>query len=148
MKAVITHRSQFCFDLSIRDHKLAIDSQVSAGGQNLGPTPKELLLGGIIGCAGMDVVGILKKHKMTPDSFAVSAEADTRKEHPRIFTGVDAVFEATGANIGSDEFYEAVKLSMTKYCGVSAMVSKTVPIRYKVVLNGKDLGEGLADFGL
>jgi hypothetical protein len=37
---------------------------------------------------------------------------------------------------------------MTKYCSVSAMVSKVVKITYRVEVNGESAGEGTADFSL
>lgn len=38
------------------------------------------------------------------------------------------------------------KPPLGKYCGVTAMVSKTVPISYTVEINGESVGSGLADF--
>ncbi|MCX6126420.1 MAG: OsmC family protein [Proteobacteria bacterium] len=148
MHAEISHKANFTFETKIRDHKFYQDTQLAAGGENKGPTPKELLLAGIIGCAGMDVVGLLKKHKMTAESLNIQATAEPRKEHPRVFQAVEVVFTVSGVNIGPEELKDSVKLSLTKYCGVSAMVSKVVPIQYRVILNGIAIDEGKADFGL
>jgi putative redox protein len=135
------------FRSNIRDHVLYMDTPLSQSGTNKGPTPKELLLSGIIGCAGMDVVALLKKYKMAPDLLKISADTDTRKEHPRIFTKVETKFFAEGNNVGAKELKEAVELSLTKYCGVTAMVSKTVPVHYEIFLNGTSVGQGSANFG-
>lgn len=148
MRAEINHLGNFTFETTIRDHKLMQDVQASGGGDNKGPTPKELLLAGIIGCAGMDVVSLLKKYGTPAESFKITAEAEPRKEHPRIFSGVDIVFAATGARVEASRLNEAVHLSLTKFCGVTAMVSKVVPVRYRVVLNDLEVGTGQADFGL
>jgi putative redox protein len=43
--------------------------------------------------------------------------------------------------------FEAVRLSQTRYCGLTAMLAKAFPIRYRVVVNGTPAGEGQADFG-
>ncbi len=146
MKAEITHIQNLTFTATIRDHKFFMDTQVSAGGENKGPTPKELLLAGIIGCAGMDVVSLLKKYKMTADSLVITAEAEPRKEHPRIFQETQLVFSATGNNLQDKELSEAVRLSLTKYCGVTAMIADAVPTHYKVLLNGKEISSGTANF--
>lgn len=148
MKAEMIHTGNFSFETTIRNHTFVQDAQESAGGQNKGPTPKELLLAGIIGCAGMDVIGLLKKHKMTLSTFKASATAEARKEHPRIFSGVNVVFSASGSDIGANELKEAVHMSLTKYCGVTAMVSTVVPVRYSLDLNGTVIATGTADFGL
>ena len=49
------------FDAQIREHTTALDAKLEHGGKNEGPTPKELVLAGVCGCTGMDVVAILKK---------------------------------------------------------------------------------------
>ncbi len=36
----------------------------------------------------------------------------------------------------------AVSLSLNKYCSVSAMLSKSCPIFYRVVINGKEVESG------
>jgi putative redox protein len=41
---------------------------------------------------------------------------------------------------------ESVRLSQTKFCGVSAMLSKAFPIKYVVRLNGQEIGQGQAEF--
>jgi len=42
---------------------------------------------------------------------------------------------------------EAVRLSQTKYCGVSSMLSKAFPIRWELLVNGTSVGRGQAEFG-
>lgn len=147
MHAEIHHDGKFTFSSTIRDHHFLMDTQAASGGDNKGPTPKELLIAGVIGCAGMDIVGLLKKYKMTTDTLIISGDAEVRTEHPRIFKSLEIVFTATGASVGATELAEAAKLSLTKYCGVTAMISKTVPVHYRVVLNGQQIAEGQADFG-
>jgi putative redox protein len=41
---------------------------------------------------------------------------------------------------------EAVTLSLTKYCGVSAMVNEVSPIHYAVEVNGATVATGEASF--
>ena len=146
MHAEISYKGGFTFETKIRDHTFNMDTQISAGGKNTGPTPKELLIAAIIGCAAMDVVAMFKKHQMTADSFTVAGDAEPRREHPRIFEGVDVVFEATGGNVSAEVFKEAVQLSLTKFCGVSAMVNSTSPIKYRLVLNKQEIAVGAAAF--
>ena len=55
------------------------------------------------------------------------------------------VFKIKGA-LNAAKIMEAVTLSQTKYCSVSAMVSKAVPITYTVELNEKNIGSGQANF--
>jgi putative redox protein len=145
MKAQASHVKNLTFKTIVRDHQFFMDTSKVAGGDNEGPTPKELLLAGIIGCAGMDVVSLFKKHKVEGD-LTVTAEAETRKEHPRIFPSIQVVFESNGAQVPAEIFKEAVHLSLTRYCGVTAMVTPTVQVLYSVMLRGEEIAKGQANF--
>jgi putative redox protein len=148
MKAEINHNGNFTFESKIRDHVFYMDTQAAAGGDNKGPTPKEFMLAGIIGCTGMDIVSLLKKHQMVPSSLRITGDAEPRSNHPRVFTGVSILFDASGDHVDPAKLLEAAALSLTKFCGVSAMVSKVVPITYQVKLNDKIIGQGIAQFDL
>ena len=52
-------------------HAVVMDADADVGGSNTGSRPMELLLMGIGGCSGMDIISILKKKKqtITPLSF-------------------------------------------------------------------------------
>ncbi len=52
----------------------------------------------------------------------------------------------TTVRLDAGKVLESVALSQTKYCSVSAMVSRAVPISYTVELNGEKIGAGRADF--
>ncbi|HPT79295.1 MAG TPA: OsmC family protein [Candidatus Atribacteria bacterium] len=104
----------------------------------MGPSPKKLLLAGLIGCTGIDVVSILKKMQVEPESLAIEAEAESSNEHPKVYTSIKLTFKFTGDNLPIDKLEKAVSLSQEKYCGVAAMLKKTAPIEYKVVVQGKN----------
>lgn len=93
----------------------------------------------------MDVIAHLNKRKQPPKIFRVEAEADLTATHPKTFTEVRLDFHLEG-EIQTALALEAVGLSQTKYCGVSAMMAKNCPIRYRVVLNGSVVGQGEAKF--
>ncbi len=115
-------------------------------GESSAMTPKQLLLAGISGCTAMDVVALLKKYKQSFESLEVDANAQlTEGVYPAVFKEVSLVFKVQGA-VDPSRLLEAVKLSQSKYCGVSAMVSKSVLITYAVELNGQNIGSGQADF--
>ena len=64
MKHVITSewKGNLTFESTIDEHKIINDAPLAAGGDNLGTSPKKLLLVALAGCTGMDVVSILKKN--------------------------------------------------------------------------------------
>ena len=146
MKVECRWESKMRFSAASESHQIAMDARPPIGDFSA-MTPKHLLLAGICGCTGMDVVALLKKYKQPLESLEVDADADlTEGAYPAIFKEVKLVFRAKG-RIEGEKLLEAVRLSQTKYCGVSAMVAKAVPLSYVVELNGTALGSGRADFG-
>ncbi len=109
-------------------------------------TPKELVAVGLGGCTAMDVIALLKKHKQGYRSLDVDVEITTSTSgQPVVFTSATLTFNATG-EVDKEILLNAVHLSQTKYCGVSAMLAKAFPITYIVKLNGEQIGEGTAEF--
>lgn len=143
MEAKITWKNKMQFEADNRGMKTIIDAFSEFGGDNQGPTPKELLLNAIMGCSGMDVISILTKMRQVPTSFSIKALADKTKEPPTHFSRVNIRYDLTG-EIEAEKALKAVTSSMTKYCGVSFMVAKRVPIFYEVYLNDQKVGEGQA----
>ncbi len=138
-------REKLQFTGEVDGFKIDMDASPPLGTGG-GPTPKQLLLAGICGCTAMDVAALMRKHKQPMTSFSIAAEtASTEGTHPAIFKSVMLTFKISG-EVDPAKALEAVELSQTQYCGVSAMVSKTVPISYRVEVNGKLIGEGRAEF--
>ena len=120
-------------------------SETAAQENANGPTPKQLALISIAGCSSMDVISLLQKHKQPVEDFWIDCETDTTSTHPKVFTGVKLAYHLAGA-IDRNRAIEAVQLSMTKYCGVSAMFAKAVSIDYVVYLNNEKINEAQAKF--
>jgi len=116
-------------------------------GEEKGMTPKELVALGISGCTAMDVLSLLKKYKQVPDAFVIESEVVQTEsgKYPVIFKEVLLTFQVSGS-VEKDKLIEAVHLSQTKFCGVSAMINVVAPISYKVFLNGELINEGRAEF--
>ena len=115
-------------------------------GSGRGLTPKELVAIAISGCTAMDVVAMLKKYKQPLESLEVDADVTmVEKVQPAVFSQVSLTFNLRG-NLEAAKVLEAIHLSQTKYCSVSAMMNKAVPIHYRVTLNGQEIGAGEASF--
>lgn len=134
------------FEVEVRDHHQFTDGKKEFGGRDRGPNPKEYVLAGLCGCTGMDVVSLLKKYKVDYTEFTVSAESELTKNHPIIFSEISLVFSVKSNSGDVELIKKAVDLSMTKYCGVSAMLSKAVQIKYILQLNGDEIASGKANF--
>ncbi len=126
-------------------HEFILDVTKEKEGQDLGPSPKEALLSSIASCSGMDVIAILKKMRDLPEIFSVEINFKTNKGHPTYFTEIHLHYKLEGKT-QTKNVLKAVQASLTKYCGVSYMVSKVVKISYTVTLNHKEIGKGEANF--
>ena len=127
-------KGNMAFEMDINGHTVITDAPVEDGGNDFGPSPKALLLAGLIGCSGIDVMSITKKMKLKFDDVNIDIEAEVREEDPKIYNYIKITYRFKGKNISYDKVEKAVKLSMEKYCGVSAMLEKAVPITYEVVV--------------
>lgn len=145
MRIEAKHSGGMSFSTRIGQHSFTMDAKPPIG-RDTGASPKELLLAAIAGCSGMDVAALLRKYRMTPSSFTIDCEATPRDEHPRIFPRIDLRFVIIGEGLDLEKIKEAVTLSLTKYCGVSAMVADTSPIFYKIVVNDSEIAKGQAQF--
>lgn len=132
------------FVANVNGFKIHMDA-TKPFGDELAPTPKQLVLAAICGCTGMDVVSLLKKNKQPMDKFKIEAEATVADTHPNDFKDVTLKYFIDGS-CDPSKVTEAVSLSQSKYCAVSAMVSRGAKITFDVLLNGKLLNNGTANF--
>ncbi|MBN1836385.1 MAG: OsmC family protein [Spirochaetales bacterium] len=123
------------FDVELHGHSFTIDSDEQFGGKDRGPRPKTLLLSSLGGCTGMDVVSLLGKMKVPFDSFRLEVEGKLSHEHPSVYTDILVRYIFSGPELDRSKIEKAVKLSMEKYCGVTAMLEKTARISHEIILN-------------
>lgn len=106
-------------------------------GPSAGPSPKDLTLLSLGGCALVNIVDILGKMRQPVESIEVDMETKDTEEVPKIFDGVTLVFKLSGAGLDTHKARRAVQLAMDQYCAVSAMLSKATPIHWRVEVNGQ-----------
>ena len=123
------------FDIELHGHHFTIDADEKVGGSNKGPRPKSLLLSALAGCTGMDVVYFLRKMRMEWDTFHLEVKGELTDEYPKVFKDIMIRYVFTGDNLDIGKIEKAVKMSQTKYCGVTAMLEKTAKINYEIILN-------------
>jgi putative redox protein len=106
------------------------------GNKKNGHGPKALLLSGLAGCTGIDVIGILNKMKVDFADFSIEVETEQTEEHPKVFKDIQITYRLKTAAENLEKVKKAIDLSLDKYCGVSAMLKKNSAIGYTVqILN-------------
>ena len=126
----VTWKDGMAFDVALEGHDLTIDAAESFGGQGYGPKPKSLLLTALAGCTGMDVVSMLKKMRMSWESFGLKVDGELSDDHPKVYKKIHVTYRFTGDALDTDKIKKAIELSQTKYCGVTVMLSNTAEITY------------------
>lgn len=122
-------------------HPVVMDAK-SPLGTDKAPSPKSMVLVAICGCTAVDVVALMKKYKQEVKSFVIESEAEiVEKKMPKIFSRVHLVYRLEG-EIEKAKLIEAVRLSQSEFCSVSAMIARVCPIEYKIYLNNEMIGEG------
>ena len=102
---------------------LDTDSQRSSA-----PSPVELLLVALGSCTASDVASILKKKRQQVTSYTVEVTGERREEYPRSYTSMKVHHIVTGRAISAQAVAQAIELSETKYCSVSATLNRKVEI--------------------
>ncbi len=118
-----------------------IDAGENIGGHNLGARPMELLLMGLGGCTGIDVVLVLKKQKQTIHNFQirVSGERETIEGTMKTpFKTINVQFEIEG-EVDPNKALRAITMSMEKYCSATAQLEASAQISHSLLINGEKI---------
>jgi putative redox protein len=110
-----------------------LDAPASVGGEGKGFRPKELLVSGLAGCTGMDVISLLRKMRCEPEAFRVEVRAEESEEHPKVFTAFHITYIVTG-KVPREKLDKAIELSQERYCGVTAMYRSFATVTHEVVM--------------
>jgi putative redox protein len=111
-------------------HALVMDGGPEVGGNNTAPRPMELLLLGIGGCSGMDIVSILKKKRQDITGLEITVNGKRADTHPKRLTDIVLEFIIKGRNISEEAVKRSVDLSMNKYCSVKASLEGSAKVRF------------------
>lgn len=98
------------------------------------PGPMHLLLIALGACTGSDVESILTKKRQKITHYEVRVSATRRESYPRIWENIVVRHILRGPNLSEKAVRDAVHLSETKYCSVSAMLKEatTVTMTYEI----------------
>lgn len=106
-----------------------LDGPAKIGGSDDGLRPMEMLLIGLAGCSSFDVLHTLEKGRQKVEDLDVTVKGERADAIPAIYTRIEVHFKASG-EVSLKRLEQAVKLSMEKYCSVSAMLGKSAEITF------------------
>ncbi|MFH1700890.1 MAG: OsmC family protein [Candidatus Zixiibacteriota bacterium] len=122
---------------SIFGHEISTDASKKIGGAEDGYQPLELLMYGLAGCTGIDVVLIAGKMKQEITGIRIKINAEQREENPRAFTKAHIEYIFEGKNLSRGKLEKAIKLSEEKYCSAAATLSGVTEITHSCIIKGE-----------
>lgn len=114
-------------------HAVVIDSDRQ---RNSSSGPMELVLIGLCACTATDVVEILRKKREPFTAVEVRAEGVRAASPPTVYETIRIIYRVRG-KVSPKAVEDAVRLSETKYCSVSAMLQKTAKVTTHIELENE-----------
>ncbi len=115
-------------------HQITTDGSKQAGGKEEGYQPVELLLFGLAGCTGIDVVLIAQKMKQEISGLTINIEAEQNQDFPKFIARANLEYVFTGKDLKSESLEKAITLSQEKYCAVGTTLSGVTKLTHTCVI--------------
>ena len=127
------------FNALVDGHTIVMDAPERVGGEDNGPIPKPFVLTALSGCTGMDIVAILRKAGKEVKYFNMTVNGEISKQVPTVYTSIHIVYSFEGAQEIKNDALQAVMDSQQKFCGVSNMLKRIMPVTWEVIYNGEKI---------
>lgn len=127
------------FNALVNGHTIVMDAPEKVGGEDHGPIPKPFVLTALAGCTGMDIAAILRKANKNPDDFDMKVIGEISKRVPIEYIAIHVIYDFKGAEENKEAALNAVTDSQEKYCGVSSMLKKALPLTWELNYNGNQV---------
>jgi len=102
-----------------KNHGIVMDTPADGSGEGTGWRPVELLLLGIAGCTGVDVISILEKKREDVRGLEIEVRGEPFvDDFPHYYSTIEIVYTVTGVGIKPQSVAQAIDLSEEKYCSV------------------------------
>lgn len=124
------------FNALVNGHTIVMDAPERVGGEDNGPIPKPFMLTALAGCTGMDISAILRNAQKDPYEFDMKVCGELSKGKPMEYISIHLVYGFKGVEENKEAALNAVTGSQEKYCGVSSMLKKALPVTWEVNYNG------------
>jgi len=130
MRATATQRSKLTHDVSVRKHRMTADEPEDMGGEDMGPSPQELLAASLASCTAITMEMYAKRKGWNVDGLAV--ECDYQPAERGTVTRFELIMKMP-AHL-SDEQVDKLKVIAAK-CPVHRTLEGEVAFDERVELN-------------
>ena len=118
------------------NHGIVMDTPAGGTGEGTGWRPVELLLLGLAGCTGVDVVSILEKKREDVRGLEIEVRGEPFvDEYPHYYKDIEIVYRVIGVAVKPESVAQAIELSEGKYCSVKGSLGPQCEVitSYEVV---------------
>ncbi len=119
-------------------HAVTLDGAPQFGGRNVAPRPMELVLIGLGGCNGFDIVKLLKEAGQRVRDVELQLEAERADDVPAVFTRIKGHYVVSGYGLDERVVAAAVEASAKQYSSVSRMLEQSARITYDYEIRDLD----------
>ena len=109
-------------------HSVVMSSQDDENG--VGMKPSDLLLVGLGGCTGYDVVDILHKRRQRLTGFEIVVTGEQEPDPPWTYRKIHLHYVLRGKGLREKAVRHAIEISEEKYCSVAATVRGVAEITF------------------
>lgn len=97
--------------------------------------PMEMLLLGLAGCTGMDIVSILEKKRQVLQEMQIRVRGKRGETHPKVYTDIEVTYHLYGEALDPRAVEQAIELSEQKYCSAGAMLGAVAKIKSSYIIH-------------
>ncbi|HEY7176050.1 MAG TPA: OsmC family protein [Micromonosporaceae bacterium] len=117
------------YEIAVRDHAVAVDQPLEAGGSDTAPTPVELFVASLAGCVAFYAGRYLTRHGLPRDGLAVTASYAMAPDPPARITDVRVTVRPPDA---LPAYRRPALRSVVEHCTIhnSLVVPPTVAIEF------------------
>jgi putative redox protein len=133
MQIKTSYQGNMRFSHGAEGAQAVMDAGTEVGGLGEALSPKQMVLQGLAGCTGLDVVTMLNRRKVRFENFSIEIEAEQTTNHPRVFKEILITYKMKAAQEDRQVIERMITLSEKQFCGVSAMLGKTAKISWELI---------------
>lgn len=137
MNVTVKHVGGMAFEGVGQSGEITKIASSAVEAEHAGASPMELLLMGVAGCSGIDIVSILEKMRINFDAFEIGVEGERAQDHPRVFTEIHVVYKFRGTDLPEEKLRRAIDLSFDKYCSVIHTLNKVAEVTYTLEIQAE-----------
>ena len=117
---------------AVSEQGIRVDIDMLAADEKKAMSPMQLLLSGVVSCAAVDLVAMVKKRRKTIVEFSGEIEGVRRDEIPKKFTEINIVYHFVSPDLQEEEAQKLVNLAVEKYCSVASSLDPSIIMSHGV----------------